>query len=123
MRVEVDYRQILERPPERFHDRISDGMIAAQANRALPFFKDRRDGMLDRGKWITVGASRISGGAAAEPRLYDEFASKGTPRSVGAPQGNFPFAGLDMDTPQASITLHLLEEFMRRVQFLRITGY
>ncbi len=51
-------------------------------------------------------ASRIKGGAAAAPRLYDEFSSKGTPSSVGAPQGSF-FPGLDMGTPQAPITLHL----------------
>src|ERR1700746_3375462 len=61
-----------------------------------------------------VSASRISGGAAAEPRLYDEFASNGMPNSVGAPQGNFPFAGLDMDTPQAPITLHLSEHSVQQ---------
>ena len=34
-------------------------------------------------------ASRISGGAAAEPRRNDEFLSKGTPSNVGAPHGSF----------------------------------
>src|SRR5262245_152922 len=34
-------------------------------------------------------ASRISGGAAAEPRRNDEFLSKGIPSSVGAPHGSF----------------------------------
>src|SRR5215469_300704 len=47
-----------------------------------------------------VSASRINGGAAEAPRLYDEFASKGMPSNVGAPQGNF-LSGLDMGTPQA----------------------
>src|SRR5215470_13978356 len=34
-------------------------------------------------------ASRISGGAAADPRRKDEFLSKGIPSSVGAPHGSF----------------------------------
>jgi len=51
----------------------------------------------------------MSGGAAAEPRLYDEFASKGTPNSVGAPHGNFPLGVLDMElTSNAPIPYTLL---------------
>src|ERR1700757_4971854 len=61
-----------------------------------------------------TSASRISGGAADAPRLYEEFASNGMPNSVGAPQGNFPFAGLDMGTPQAPFTLHLSAKFVCR---------
>jgi hypothetical protein len=42
----------------------------------------------------------MSGGAAADPRLYDEFSSSGTPSNVGAPQGPFPFSKLAIGTPQ-----------------------
>jgi hypothetical protein len=59
-----------------------------------------------------TSASRINGGAAAAPRLYDEFASKGMPSSVGAPQGNF-LGGLDMGTPQAFLPY----------TFFRIVGF
>src|SRR6516225_9281150 len=49
-------------------------------------------------------ASRTQGGAAAAPRSYDEFSSKGTPSRVGAPQGNF-LPGVGMGTSGALINL------------------
>src|SRR5579864_1822338 len=56
-------------------------------------------------------ASRISCGAAAAPRLYEEFSSRGTPSKVGAPQGPFALPELAMGTP-----LHLTYTFRFQVR-------
>src|SRR5579864_3411085 len=56
-------------------------------------------------------ASRISCGAAAAPRLYEEFSSRGTPNKVGAPQGPFALPELAMGTP-----LHLTYTFRFQVR-------
>src|ERR1700756_15506 len=81
-----------------------------------------------------VRAARIRGGAAAAPRLYEELASRGTPSSVGAPQGPFPLEGIAIFrspsafyvTPQGEKTrypLDLASEMTGDAAFYRDLAY